>query len=121
MHILRFSQLTRSTVRTGTGDGRKIGQYRISKSAKFPEEEQSKVLTNVEKRVGHMSDLTMRGGEMFQVANYGIGGHYEPHFDHVTDESVPFKELGLGNRIATALFYVRNIYNVQNFNQWNLS
>ncbi|KAF3847531.1 hypothetical protein F7725_020559 [Dissostichus mawsoni] len=28
-------------------------------------------------------------GEYLQVVNYGIGGHYEPHFDHATSPSSP--------------------------------
>lgn len=43
----------------------------------------------------------------FQIANYGIGGHYDPHFDHARkEESKSFESLGTGNRIATVLFYV---------------
>lgn len=28
-----------------------------------------------------MTNLTMDTAEELQVVNYGIGGHYEPHFD----------------------------------------
>ena len=45
--------------------------------------------------------------EQLQIANYGIGGHYEPHFDHASDHEDKFTDLGLGNRIATILYYVR--------------
>lgn len=44
--------------------------------------------------------------EHLQIANYGIGGHYEPHFDHARDDEDKFTDLGMGNRIATLLFYV---------------
>ena len=44
---------------------------------------------------------------MLQVSNYGIGGHYEPHFDFARrEEKNAFASLGTGNRIATWLFYV---------------
>lgn len=69
----------------------------------------------------------METAEELQVVNYGIGGHYEPHFDFARvswrsckklsvidfnlylfqkDEKNSFKNLGTGNRIATVLFYV---------------
>lgn len=43
------------------------------------------------------------------MVNYGIGGHYEPHYDFArSEETNAFKHLGTGNRIATLLFYVSN-------------
>ena len=44
--------------------------------------------------------------EQLQIANYGIGGHYEPHFDHAREDEDKFTDLGMGNRIATILYYV---------------
>lgn len=44
--------------------------------------------------------------EQLQIANYGIGGHYEPHFDHAREDEDKFTDLGMGNRIATVLYYV---------------
>ncbi|XP_059706974.1 prolyl 4-hydroxylase subunit alpha-1 isoform X10 [Haemorhous mexicanus] len=45
-----------------------------------------------------------------RVANYGVGGQYEPHFDFGRkDEPDAFKELGTGNRIATWLFYMSDV------------
>jgi len=32
-------------------------------------------------RVAMVTGLNMETSEELQVANYGIGGHYEPHFD----------------------------------------
>lgn len=93
-------------MRSFTGKTVLSGDYRVSKSAKFKDEQQYKVLRDVEARIHDMSDLSMRAAEVFQVANYGIGGHYDPHFDHATREVKAFSELNLGNRIATALFYV---------------
>lgn len=35
----------------------------------------------VSRRVEHMTSMTVDTAEELQVVNYGIGGHYEPHFD----------------------------------------
>ncbi|XP_057682058.1 prolyl 4-hydroxylase subunit alpha-1-like isoform X3 [Corythoichthys intestinalis] len=45
-----------------------------------------------------------------RVANYGVGGQYEPHIDFVEDHvPEPYKELGTGNRIATWLLYISDV------------
>lgn len=48
----------------------------------------------------------METAEGLQVQNYGIAGHYAPHWDHKLKDEKPFEEFG--NRIATMLFYVRH-------------
>lgn len=52
-----------------------------------------------------MTGLSLETAEPLQTQNYGIGGHYDGHYDCVTKFDTPFLTYG-GNRIATALFYV---------------
>jgi prolyl 4-hydroxylase len=54
-----------------------------------------------------MTGLSMETAEQLQVQNYGIGGHYVPHWDHRLKDQTSFETDG--NRIATMLFYVRVI------------
>ena len=35
----------------------------------------------VDRRIEDVTGLTMETAEQLQVVNYGIGGHYEPHYD----------------------------------------
>lgn len=81
---------------------------RIGKYAWF-DDFYDKTIADMSKRVGDMTGLTMNSAEALQVVNYGIGGFYSLHFDFAIpgDDSYD-KILGLGNRIATVLFYVRN-------------
>ncbi|XP_039431116.1 prolyl 4-hydroxylase subunit alpha-1-like [Culex pipiens pallens] len=46
--------------------------------------------------------------ESLQVNNYGIGGHYLPHYDWSREEN-PYPELNTGNRIATLMFYLSDV------------
>lgn len=83
-----------------------MANYRISKSAWLRDIEHEYV-ERISRRVEDMTGLTTATAEELQVVNYGIGGHYEPHFDFARkEEKNAFKSLGTGNRIATVLFYV---------------
>ncbi|XP_064617830.1 prolyl 4-hydroxylase subunit alpha-3-like isoform X2 [Liolophura sinensis] len=62
-------------------------------------------------------DVTMRtvqsSSESFQIVNYGIGGHYEPHTDTYSNRSVladvPDFLQNTGDRLATFLFYLGDV------------
>ncbi|XP_076051189.1 prolyl 4-hydroxylase subunit alpha-1 [Oratosquilla oratoria] len=102
----RFRRATVQNYKTGELE---TASYRISKSSWLKEEE-SEVVATVNKRISALTGLNMETAEELQVANYGIGGHYEPHFDYARrEEKDAFKSLGTGNRIATFLFYMTDV------------
>lgn len=75
--MLQFKRATVQNYKTGALE---IANYRISKSAWLQEHEHKHVAA-VSKRVEHMTSMSIETAEELQVVNYGIGGHYEPHFD----------------------------------------
>uniref|UniRef100_A0A673K9Y6 Prolyl 4-hydroxylase subunit alpha-1 n=1 Tax=Sinocyclocheilus rhinocerous TaxID=307959 RepID=A0A673K9Y6_9TELE len=84
-------------------------QYRVSKSAWLAAYEHP-VVDRINQRIEDITGLDVKTAEELQVANYGVGGQYEPHFDFGRkDEPDAFKELGTGNRIATWLFYMSDV------------
>ncbi|XP_049592289.1 prolyl 4-hydroxylase subunit alpha-1b isoform X3 [Syngnathus scovelli] len=83
--------------------------YRVSKSAWLTGYEDP-IIEKINQRIEDLTGLEMDTAEELQVANYGVGGQYEPHFDFGRkDEPDAFKELGTGNRIATWLFYMSDV------------
>uniref|UniRef100_A0A914EE63 procollagen-proline 4-dioxygenase n=1 Tax=Acrobeloides nanus TaxID=290746 RepID=A0A914EE63_9BILA len=66
-------------------------------------ETEHEVIARINNRLDYMTNLDMDTAEALQVANYGIGGHYEPHYDFTQDDEPAFKN---GNRIATVLLYI---------------
>lgn len=44
------------------------------------------MLATLDHRIAALTGLNVQPpyAEYLQVVNYGIGGHYEPHFDHAT-------------------------------------
>lgn len=102
-------RLKRATVQNYKTGDLEVAHYRISKSAWLKEEEDPAV-ERISRRVEDMTGLTTKTAEELQVVNYGIGGHYEPHFDFARrEETNAFKSLGTGNRIATVLFYMSDV------------
>ncbi|CAB3223332.1 unnamed protein product [Arctia plantaginis] len=74
--------------------------YRISKVAWLSDQD-SEIIAQITRRVAQMTGLNMELSKEFQVVNYGIGGHYEPHFDFTKMSDVTqggatvFPELGV--------------------------
>jgi prolyl 4-hydroxylase len=85
-----------------------VSHNRISKSG-WLDDTEHKHIRAISLRVQDMTRMTVDTAEQLQVVNYGVGGHYAPHFDFArkTEES-NLAYLGTGNRVATVLFYVRN-------------
>ncbi|GMS90592.1 hypothetical protein PENTCL1PPCAC_12767, partial [Pristionchus entomophagus] len=103
---LATPKLARATVQDSETGKLVTATYRISKSAWLKHYDHP-VVERVNNRLDLMTNLEMETAEELQIANYGIGGHYDPHFDHARKEEVKaFADLGTGNRIATVLFYM---------------
>lgn len=102
-------RLARATVRDPKTGVLTTANYRVSKSA-WLEGEEDPVIDRVNQRIEDITGLTVETAELLQVANYGVGGQYEPHFDFSRkDEPDAFKRLGTGNRVATYLSYMSDV------------
>ena len=73
-------QFKRATVQNYKSGNLETASYRISKTAWLRRDEDD-AIERIYRRVGDLTGLSMETSEELQVSNYGIGGHYEPHFD----------------------------------------
>ncbi|KAM3862761.1 prolyl 4-hydroxylase subunit alpha-1b isoform 2-T2 [Diretmus argenteus] len=112
--IEKIKQLAKPRLRRATVHDPQTGKlttakYRVSKSAWLTAYEDP-MIEKINQRIEDITGLEMDTAEELQVANYGVGGQYEPHFDFGRkDEPDAFKELGTGNRVATWLFYMSDV------------
>ncbi|NWW96450.1 P4HA3 hydroxylase, partial [Rhynochetos jubatus] len=97
--------LQRSVV--ASGEKQQKAEYRISKSA-WLKDTADPAVRALELRIAAVTGLDLRPpyAEYLQVVNYGLGGHYEPHFDHATSRKSPLYRMKSGNRIATVMLYL---------------
>ncbi|XP_063341587.1 prolyl 4-hydroxylase subunit alpha-2-like isoform X2 [Pelmatolapia mariae] len=100
-------RLARATVRDPKTGVLTTANYRVSKSA-WLEGEEDPIIDRVNQRIEDITGLTVETAELLQVANYGVGGQYEPHFDF---SRRPFdSNLHVdGNRLATFLNYMSDV------------
>jgi prolyl 4-hydroxylase len=85
-------------------EGSKTAKYRISQSgwlydSSLPE------LVYLNRLVSAVTNLSLNVAEEWQIANYGIGGQYEPHFDYMERKGLEFED-NISSRVATWLFYL---------------
>ncbi|XP_039751146.1 prolyl 4-hydroxylase subunit alpha-1 isoform X1 [Pararge aegeria] len=112
LEIEHIKEMAKPRFRRATVHDPKTGElvpanYRISKSGWLKDEE-SPMIARVSRRVADFTGLNMMSAEELQVVNYGIGGHYEPHFDFARKQEQAFEKFN-GNRIATVLFYMSDV------------
>ncbi|XP_046438574.1 prolyl 4-hydroxylase subunit alpha-2-like isoform X3 [Daphnia pulex] len=111
--------LARSMVQGKLGVGHEVSNVRTSKTAWLPEGLHP-LLNRLSRRIGLITGLKTDPirdeAELLQVANYGIGGHYSPHHDYLMKdkadfelEKMPPRELAMGDRIATYMFYLNDV------------
>ncbi|KAM3723451.1 Prolyl 4-hydroxylase subunit [Dirofilaria immitis] len=106
IQMLATPRLRRATVQNAVTGELETASYRTSKSAWLKDEEHE-VVHRINRRIDLMTNLEQETSEDLQVGNYGIGGHYDPHFDFARKEEVnAFQSLNTGNRLATLLFYM---------------
>ncbi|XP_032075579.1 prolyl 4-hydroxylase subunit alpha-3 [Thamnophis elegans] len=100
--------LQRSVV--ASGENQEQADYRISQSA-WLKDSLDPVIGALGRRAAALTGLNIRHpyAEYLQVVNYGLGGHYEPHFDHATSRKSPLYRMKSGNRIATLMVYLTSV------------
>lgn len=74
-----YFQLKRALVHT---NNEKVPtESRVSKSAWLDDTDHD-VVAKMSQRVADFTGMSTRHAEDLQIANYGIGGQYNPHHDH---------------------------------------
>lgn len=109
-HIQNIARprLRRATVRNPISGKLETAPYRITKNVWLPDN-LTPVTKSINKRIELVTGLSMEESEELQVANYGLGGHYAPHFDHARRRELDAYERKHGNRIATFMVYLTNV------------
>jgi prolyl 4-hydroxylase len=97
----------RSKLEVPDDDEGLISKHRVSQVAWFEDlhDDEIAFVTKLYKRISAITGLSLDDSEALQLQNYGIAGHYAPHWDHSTKfDSAPQY---FGNRVATFLIYVK--------------
>ena len=103
LRTISSPRLTHSNVGVQTIEAKKPSVFRVSKRT-WLNYDTHKFMKNMLRDVGDVTGLNMQTSEELQVANYGMGGHYAPHWDW---DFAPDKQTApWGNRISTAIYYV---------------
>lgn len=74
-------------------------------SGTFLQTHQDDVVTEIEKRLAHITMIPEENGESLQILKYINGQKYEPHTDYFHDQVNQDKSKG-GQRVATVLMYL---------------
>eukprot|EP00045_Choanoeca_perplexa_P002770 m.26664 g.26664 ORF g.26664 m.26664 type:complete len:500 (-) comp11697_c0_seq1:53-1552(-) len=80
-------------------------EFRISTAA-WLEPDHDVVLAKIQTRINAATQLNLTSAEQLQISNYGIGGFYETHYDHHSNNERTLPE---GDRLATFMIYLNHV------------
>uniref|UniRef100_A0A6P4EP80 procollagen-proline 4-dioxygenase n=1 Tax=Drosophila rhopaloa TaxID=1041015 RepID=A0A6P4EP80_DRORH len=69
----------------------------------------SAIRERINRRIEDMTGFNFSKTEMLQVANYGVGSYFQPHFDYTSDGFETPDVSALGDRLASILFYASDV------------
>ncbi|VDD80026.1 unnamed protein product [Mesocestoides corti] len=98
-------KLKRALVRNPSSGVLEPAPYRVTKNVWLPDD-LNNLTKSINSRIRMVTGLSIDHGEELQVANYGLGGYYAPHFDYARRFEVDAYERNHGNRIATFMVYL---------------
>ena len=66
----------------GIGDSKRTADFRISQNGWLDEKEHP-TLEHMTNLVVSVTNLSLKTADRWQIANYGLGGYYKPHYDYL--------------------------------------
>ncbi|KII64487.1 Prolyl 4-hydroxylase subunit alpha-1 [Thelohanellus kitauei] len=114
--IWYFKRLARNHLRTATVHNPTTGvlesaDYRITQSSWF-NIDSDPVIRKMKYKIMVATGLTLQSSEDLQLANYGIGGYYDTHFDYARKTEPSINDTLTrrnGGRLATYLLYMSDV------------
>ncbi|XP_035223282.1 prolyl 4-hydroxylase subunit alpha-1-like isoform X2 [Stegodyphus dumicola] len=108
MKSLALPSLQRAEVAEYSGSlGHRVSDTRVTKIAWLREADHP-LIPKMYQRIEDITGLSSHSAEPFQMANYGLGGHFHLHMDVLPDTERYFGP-DMGNRIATWLLYLSDV------------
>lgn len=113
-----LQQLAKSKIRramVGHRENPEVTEERVGKTAWFFDNSEEPIIDKISRRVSDVTGLETKhpAAEALQLSNYGLGGHYNAHYDHNVDrlnkseDSVMIQEAG--DRMATLMIYLNSV------------
>ncbi|XP_073817113.1 prolyl 4-hydroxylase subunit alpha-2-like [Musca autumnalis] len=108
LQTLAKPTLHRATV-YNLDDGKPIVVQRRTSKFSWFEDNFSNTTKRINQRIRDMTGFDIEGSESLQVMNYGLGGHYDTHYDFFNVSDTAEVVRLQGDRISTVLFYMTDV------------
>ncbi|XP_060073668.1 prolyl 4-hydroxylase subunit alpha-1-like [Ylistrum balloti] len=92
-------------------NGKSVPTYKTRTGESAGIDPSEEIAVKLDRRITLLTGLDSVKSDNFEVVNYGLGGHYLWHFDalDVKNKKNIDRDYGLGDRIATWMFYLSDV------------